>query len=670
MRLSIRTDWSLPAGDTPDAYSAAKDQLAIQSKTGWRVWEGEPVLFPKVNPTGWCVGVYAGNQRSNKTAVYAEVIGVDYDDMADEHTLLNHPIVQTYALAVGHSPSHGQPWRTGARLRVLFRLDTPIAQRNEPDEKPVADRYTNVVKALLSQMPPGYDEKCIDVARFYFGCKDWFIIAPDKTLPILKLREWYKALPKPEPVDLSTMPGTPINDQHMTAYIEAAVKGELAEMAAITEGWRNNQLYDSAKSIYGLVKVGVIDRAGLDHHLTALAVGAGLQEHAVKNTLNSAWNNAKPRQLPTTTPQRTGNGQQPDMSVTPVSSPEPMPPPIIITPPITPPLPVSFVFSDDAIDQAVEEINGDAIPAVAPMLNPYKFLHRYGGFAHMLMPGKVMYLASVSGGGKTIGVESGVEACMRRGIHSIVYSPEWTDGKSKAQELMARMIQRNGGPDYQAQMMHKLHLIEKANGIRDGAGRRMLGGDISKAIASALQMRRLEGKAFYLDTPGLSTEQLCSQIGQLVEVSIEKGYPAKTAWLDFAQLLWLEDDKRAGRIWIETAINLFKDVCRQYNLVGFVTSQVKKTDAEGVKDGKALEADMMQWLSDQQANLVLLFVPELDNNEKPILGLDGNPRMRARIVKDSMKGPSIEFPISWNPQKLAWLNVDDPEPAKGKMINL
>lgn len=666
MKLSIRTDWTLPAGDTPDAYSAAKGQLAVQSKSGWRVWEGEPVLFPKVNPTGWCVGVYAGNQRSNKTAVYAEVIGVDYDDLTDEHTLLNHPIVQQYALAVGHSPSHGQPWRTGARLRVLFRLDTPIEQRNEPDEKPVSVRYKNVVLSLLSQMPSGYDEKCVDVARFYFGCKDWFIVSPDKTLPILKLREWYKALPQPEPEPLPDLPATQISDKQLVAYIEAAVKNELADAATMHEGNRNTQLNKAVFSLYGLVKTGVLDKTSIDAHLAAIARNAGYPEHSIQSVMRSAWESAEPRQLPTTTPQRTGNGQQPDMDAAPATAPEPTPPPIIITPP----LPVSFVFSDDAITQAIEEINGEVVPTVAPMLNPYKFLHRYGGFAHMLMPGKVMYLASVSGGGKTIGVESGVEACMRRGIHSIVYSPEWTDGKSKAQELIARLIQRNGGPDYQAQMMHKLHLIEKANGIRNGAGQRMKDGIISQAIASALQMRRLEGKAFYLDTPGLSTEQLCDQIGQLVEVSIEKGYPAKTAWLDFAQLLWLEDDKRAGRIWIETAINLFKDVCRKHNLIGFVTSQVKKTDAEGVKDGKALEADMMQWLSDQQANLVLLFVPDLDNNERPILGNDGNPRMRARIVKDSMKGPSMEFYISWNPQQLSWLNVNDPEPTKGKVINL
>jgi hypothetical protein len=97
---------------------------------------------------------------------------------------------------------------------------------------------------------------------------------------------------------------------------------------------------------------------------------------------------------------------------------------------------------------------------------------------------------------------------------------------------------------------------------------------------------------------------------------------------------------------------------------------MRKDDAEGVKDGKALEANMMQWLSDQQANLVLMFVQDNYENGKPVLGLDGNPRLRARIVKDSMKGPSTEFYISWNPQQLRWLHVCDTELAKGKVINL
>jgi hypothetical protein len=654
MKLSIRKDWTLPAGDTPDAYNAAKDRLAAQSDTGWQVWDGEPVLFPKVNPPGWCVGVYAGNVRSNKTLVSAQVIGVDYDDYpGDETELMKHPVIQAYALAVGYTPSHGQPWRKGARLRVVFALDTPIEFHNEPDEKPVYEKYTQAVKALLTQLPAGYDPKCKDGARFYFGCKKWVCVWGDHRLPLVKLREWYAVIPKPILPPMPDVPTVPINDKQLTAYIEAAVKDELANASTMHEGNRNTTLNTAVFKLYGLVKAGVVERGGIDAHLAAIAKSAGYPEHSIQNVMRSAWEAATPRQLPTTTPapQRSTNGQKPDMT----QSPEP--PPIVITTPVAQPAPVSYVFSDDALEQAMNEINGDIVPTVAPMLNPYEFLHKHGGFAHMLMPGKIMYLASVSGGGKTIAAESGIEACMRRGIHSIVYSPEWTDGKSKAQELMARAIQRAGGPDYQAQMMHKLYLIEQANGVRNGAGKRMLGGDISQAIAMAMRMRRLPGKNFYLDTPGLSTEQLCYQIDQLAQLSAERGYPAKTAWLDFAQLLWLESDQRGGRIWIETALNLFKDVCRARNLVGFVTSQVRKGDAEGVKDGKALEADMMQWLSDQQANLVLLFVPDLDNLERPILGGDGNPRMRARIVKDSMKGPSPEFYISWNPQRLKWLDV-------------
>ena len=655
MKLSYRTDWPLPTGDTADAYKAAKGALAKQSDTGWLVWKDTLAAFVKANPPGWCVGIYAGNKRSNETLVSAQLIGVDYDDYPDEDSLVKHPFIQRYAYAVGYTPSHGQPWRTGARLRVLFYLDSPIESHNEPDEKPVYMRYMLAVKALMTQLPTGFDDSCKDGARFFFGCQKWPYIWPDHVLPMAQLRAWYQEAKRQEDAERQDVPNAPLSYESMSAYAAAARDNEMSKLASQTEPGRYSQLFKSACALYELVKAGILVKMQIDNELEQTARGIGLDAGEIKHAMKDAWDRTPPRDLTTVNIRPTpgaANGSTP-----------------LSVPPTTPPAPVSFVFSDDAYEQSIDEINGDAIPTVSPILNPYEFLHEYEGFAKMLMPGKIMYLASVSGGGKTIGVECGVESCMMRGLHNGIYSPEWTDGKSKAQELAARSIQRNGGPDYQAQMLHKLYLIEQANGVKNGAGKRMKDGDISRHIAAALRMKRLPGKNFYLDDPGLSVEKICSGIAQLVPISAEMGYPIRTAWLDFAQLLWLENDPK-GRTWIEAAISLFKTVCRDYNLVGFVTSQMRKDDAEGVKDGKALEANMMQWLSDQQANLVLMFVQDNYENGKPVLGLDGNPRLRSRIVKDSMKGPSTEFYISWNPQQLRWLHVCDTELAKGKVINL
>src|SRR5690606_17452853 len=120
---------------------------------------------------------------------------------------------------------------------------------------------------------------------------------------------------------------------------------------------------------------------------------------------------------------------------------------------------------------------------------------------------------------------------------------------------------------------------------------------------------RRPGRVFYIKNPGLSVEQLCADIGAIVTREAHNGIHIQAVWIDFAQLLWLQNHAETGRIWIETAINKLKDVCRDNNLVGFVNSQMRKDDAELAKTGGKLDASMMQFLSDQQANFVFAFVP-------------------------------------------------------------
>lgn len=645
---SIRTDWALPAGDTAETYSGAKDKLAQTSHKGWQVKNyAQPIDLIHDNPPGFCVGVFTDNHRKNTNLLSSQFIGVDYDD-CDESTILTHPIIQQYALAVGHTPSHGQPWREKARLRVVFALDAPIAKRDEPGDKSVDERYKLAVQALMTQLPSGYDRQCSDGARFYFGCKEWVWTQADNRLPLAKLREWYEQEKKREAAERADAPVVSIHPDAVSAYVEKARRDEIATLAVQSEGNRNNQLFLSACNLYGLVKAGVLMKAAIDSELSNTARTLGLPSSAIAATLRSAWDTAEARDL-------SNLGQQTPSNV--MAYPTP-PPPVLLPAPQAPVVPrrPSYVFSDDAYDQLIDELNGEKIPTVEPLINPYNFLHKFGGFGHVMMPGKVAYLASIAGGSKTIGAETGWEALQRRGVHSVIYSPEWIDKNSQAQEMTSRAIQRNGGPDFLAQMLHKLYLVEQAHGIQNGAGRKLQDDDLYQSVVTALELKKLPGKLFYLDTPGLSVEKICDEIRGTCQEARERGYPIKTAWLDFAQLLWLETDTHGGRVWIETAINLLKDVCREENLVGFITSQLRKGDAQNAKEGSSLEADQMQWLSDQQANLVLLFVPLKDKLGTPILDTQGNQQLRARIVKDNLRGPSSEFFIKWHPQRLTWLD--------------
>lgn len=645
---SIRTDWQLPAGDTVEAYSAAKDRLAATSHKGWQVKTyAQPIDLIQENPTGFCVSIFTDNHRKNENMISGQFIGVDYDNYPDEKALLEHPVIQRYALAVGHTPSHGQPWRNGARLRVLFGLDTPIVRSDEPGIKPVDERYKTAVKALMTQLPSGYDRQCSDGARFYFGCKDWMVIGETNVLPLTVLREWHEQEKKREAAERADAPGVSLNTDTVAAYVDKARQNELTLLGSQTPGNRNNQLFLSACNLYSFVKAGALLKTTIDNELANTALQLGLPQSSVSATLRSAWDTADARDL-------SNLGQNSNGTSTHAAGVNSAPS-VPASPALPPPRKPSYVFSDDACDQLMDEINGEKIPTVEPLINPYHFLHKFGGFGHVLMPGKVVYLASVSGGGKTIGAETGWEALQRRGIHSVVYSPEWIDKSSKAQEMTARAIQRNGGPDFMAQMLHKLYLVEQAHGVENGAGRKLNQEDINKAIVTAIELKQLPGKLFYLDTPGLSVEKLCDEVCGTCEESKKRGYPLRTAWYDFAQLLWLDTDTRGGRLWIETAMNMIKDVGREKNLVSFVTSQMRKGDAQSAKEGGSLESDQMQWLSDQQANLIVMFVPNMLDG-RPVLDEHGNPRLKARIVKDSMRGPSTEFFISWNPYRLTWLD--------------
>lgn len=330
--------------------------------------------------------------------------------------------------------------------------------------------------------------------------------------------------------------------------------------------------------------------------------------------------------------------------------------------PASSPAPIIDYCSDlDALKTYIDEVNGDTPPQVPPLINPYTFLHKYGGLGHIIPAGKLIYFASVSGGTKTIGFETGWEAYQDRGIHSIVYSPEWIDDRG-AVEMAARSVQRAGGVTVNDMMLNALYQQEQIFKMKTQVGKQLDSLVVSESISKAVQLMKRPGRLFYIKTPGLSVEKLCAGIEAICEREAANGTVIQSVWIDFAQLLWLEKPESSGRLWIEAAIGLIKDTCRRKNLVGWISSQMRKDDAELAKTGGKLSADMMQWLSDQQANFILAFVPELDGLGKRAVWVDPqNPqrrigKLRGRIVKNSLAQlPDEEFEIPVDFLRLTWM---------------
>lgn len=336
-------------------------------------------------------------------------------------------------------------------------------------------------------------------------------------------------------------------------------------------------------------------------------------------------------------------------------------PQVVAKPATQPKIEVSYCSDIDALQTYIDELNGDNIPSVPPLINPFKFLHKYGGLGHIIPAGKVLYFASVSGGTKTIGFETGWEAYQTQGVHNVIYSPEWIDDRG-AVEMAARSVQRAGGISFQEKMLQSLYQQERQFRLNTNAGVPLGAAVVSDSIAKANMLIRRPGRAFFLKEPGMSAEKMCMQIESICDLEAANGNTIRAAWLDFAQLLWLQNPESSGRIWIEAAIGLFKDTCRRKNLVGFVSSQMRKDDAESAKEGGKLSADMMQWLSDQQANFVLAFVPKMEAGQRAFAIDESTHRkvglLRGRIVKNSLAElTDEEFDIPVDYMRLRWMEL-------------
>jgi len=301
-------------------------------------------------------------------------------------------------------------------------------------------------------------------------------------------------------------------------------------------------------------------------------------------------------------------------------------------------------------------VQGEAASSLKPILNPLEFLHRHGGFGKYWIPGKLAYYASVSGGTKTIGFESMIAKLKERGLYSIVYTPEWVDGADSI-EMAAREVQRYGGLNFET-TLDLLYWQQTHEGTSPASPHQ-----IATSAMRSQYAADLKGDAFFLTGKGLSVQAMCADIEYCVQAETAAGRKPSILFIDFAQLLWLEDDNRQ-RVWMETAIGLIKDCCSKCSLFGNVSSQMNKGSAESAKDGKAFDSGMMQWLSEQQANFVMAFAPKLDPNGQrdSYKNPDGNTihRMRGQILKNSMSSldnAGFMFGVDFN--HLVWVGNDE-----------
>ncbi|MFF0129987.1 bifunctional DNA primase/polymerase [Streptomyces mirabilis] len=106
--------------------------------------------------------------------------------------------------------------------------------------------------------------------------------------PPAPLPKWLETLltPVPLPLQSPVLISLAVSGRH-GAYLDAAVRGEVARVARAREGRRNNALYEASVALGQLVAGGELGRSDVTRWLTAAAVRVGLTEVDAGRTVAS-----------------------------------------------------------------------------------------------------------------------------------------------------------------------------------------------------------------------------------------------------------------------------------------------------------------------------------------------------------------------------------------------
>lgn len=280
---------------------------------------------------------------------------------------------------------------------------------------------------------------------------------------------------------------------------------------------------------------------------------------------------------------------------------------------------------------------------LAPIPFPLKALWKYGGMARVLKPGWLVGIVGVSSGGKTTLLESMVDAWLGHNVASLIWSPEWD-----ADDFVARAIQRYGGATTEELMLHELYIAEKQRGIPNGAGREM---SAAAQKASSLAIRTLRGwtdETGYLDCPFLTIGYLQQQLEATLKAMT---FQPRVLFIDYVQLLHAMEAN--ADLTMYNLLMRIKALCKAYNLLGVVATQVTKDSARQQTNGQVLDALSARYVNDDAFNLFITVNPERNP--------DGSfqPTAILNVTKNSYGGKGkVRVGVNW--QRLIFSNEPHP----------
>lgn len=269
-----------------------------------------------------------------------------------------------------------------------------------------------------------------------------------------------------------------------------------------------------------------------------------------------------------------------------------------------------------------------------PIIFPITALHRLGGMAQIIKPGKLAGIIGLSGGGKTSLLETMVDGFLDDHASCLIWSPEWS-----GDEFVERAVQRYGGPTASEVYMHEKFISDQQRGISPSLGKELSSEQIKAASAALRMLRSWESEVGYLDDQFLT-------IGGLKE-----SFAATLASLDFKPQVLVIDYLQLFHalepnhfVTLYSMIMQIKALCGQYHMVGVLASQVTKADTKAkINKNELLDASSARYVNDDAFNLFITINPDIDK----ITG-ENMPHGVLNVAKNSMgKKGKIRVGIDW-----------------------
>lgn len=500
----------------------------VSEKEAWTHFQSSPLTPAEIvshvqNGGAICVSALTKNYRHQTNFKSAQVMGVDLDSggFNPERLVRENKLVHDHALVVYATPKSTPE---APRTRVLFLLDEPIT-----DPK----LYVRYARRLIQSFGVA-DAKCRDVARIFYGTRQddvlRFHTLMDSGGRWLKLSQLEALPPHPDeawedrgPMERKPLPaGTSEDDAKLyAAEQERVIAWALGHVASGIEGQSRNanlneaafrlgrliatqwSTYTEAQAWDILMRVAPIGQGDFTEHEAIATIRSGLASGQAGPPIDDPKEKAKNRFAQAVRLGPVNNRIAP----TPVK-PEYKPlnagmrtsgiPDTL--PADMPPL-EDVVFSRKAaFDDVLFQMQNDDLPMVRPILQPIECIREFGGQAYALDRGSVFNVVGMSGGAKSILVESLIVPPLLQNGHVLTSTREW-----KAYKLAVRELQRQDKTGEFNVDKFRAHIIdkeEKARGIRFGGNGKPLDPSIVKEMTRlAKVVQSTTGDVFVMEHP-------------------------------------------------------------------------------------------------------------------------------------------------------------------------